>query len=66
MIVCRCCKESRNKLQQLPNVFLAVENNMPENICFYRNNKLWFGTVTHENMAFLVNATPSEKSFFNT
>ena len=63
MVIYRCCKESRNRLLQMPNIFLAGENDMPENICFYRNNKLWFGTVSHENIAFLVNGSPNEIAF---
>ncbi|MBQ7039477.1 MAG: hypothetical protein IJN39_02810 [Clostridia bacterium] len=64
MVVCQCCKESRNQLLQMPNVFLPIDNNMPEDICFYRKGKLWFATVSHEKIAFLSEATKEDIAFF--
>lgn len=60
MVVCRCCKESRIQLLQMPNIFLPLDNDMPEDICFYRNDNLWFATVSHEKMAFMINATKED------
>ena len=64
MVVCHCCKGSRNELLQISNVFLPVENITPEDICFYRNNKLWFATISHEKIAFVVDATNEDIAFF--
>ena len=64
MVVCRCCKESRIQLLQLPNIFLPIENDMPEDICYYRNGNLWFATISHEKMAFMVDATNKDVAFF--
>lgn len=64
MVVCNCCKESRKQLLQMPNVFSPIDNNMPEDICFYRNGVLWFSTISHEKMAFMVNATEEDRLFF--
>lgn len=64
MVVCRSCKESREELLKMPNIFLPIEHDMPEDICFYRNEKLWFATISHEKMAFLVNATKEDIMFF--
>ena len=64
MVICHCCKESRKQLLHMPNIFLPIDNNMPEDICFYRNGKLWFATISHEKMAFMVNATKEDVVFF--
>ena len=60
MVVCRCCKESREELLRMPNLFLPIDNDMPEDICFYRNGVLLFGTVSHEKIAFFSNVESSE------
>ena len=65
MVVCRCCKGSRKELLQMPNVFLPIENDLPEDICFYRNGKVWFATISHEKMAFFDEATNEDKQFLN-
>ena len=64
MVVCRCCKESRKQLLQMPNIFLSVDNNMPEDICFYRKGKLWFATISHEKIAFMINVEKEDIVFF--
>lgn len=64
MLVCCCCKESRKQLLELPNIFLPIENGLPEDICFYRKGKLWFATISHEKIAFVVDATEEDISFF--
>ena len=53
MIICRCCKDSRMTLLELPNLFLASENGVPENLCFYRNNIWHFASISHEHLAFM-------------
>lgn len=64
MVVCHCCKESRKQLLHMPNIFLPIDSKMPEDICFYRNGKLWFATISHEKMAFMVDATKEDVAFF--
>lgn len=64
MVVCRCCKESRKALLQMPNIFLYMDNDVPEDICFYRQGKLWFATISHERMAFFSNSTKEEVEIF--
>ena len=63
MVVCNCSKASRKQLLSIPNIFTPQENNFPEDISFYRNNELWFGTISHERIAFLENATEADIAF---
>ena len=63
MIVYRICKGSRQALQTLPNVFLPLENGLPEDICFYRGQEPWLATVSHEKMAFITQATKEDVAF---
>ena len=63
MVVCNCCKGSRNELLQMPNIFLPEENVEPEDVCFYRNKKLLFATVSHEKIAFMVQPSNKDLEF---
>jgi len=63
LCVYNCCNLSRNELLQLPNFFLAIENNMPEDICFYRKGVAWLVTVSHEEYAFMYNSTEEDIAF---
>ena len=60
MITYRLCKSSRYLLEKLENWYLPLQNGLPEDICFYRKQKPWFGSVSHEKMAFMWNATESD------
>lgn len=64
MIIYRSCKESRKLLKEMPNFFLPLENKLPEDICFFRNQNPWFVTTSHEKTAFIVDATKEDISFF--
>ena len=64
LIMCRCNKGSRNMLSKMPNLFLP-EINIPEDICFYRNEKLWFATVSHERLAYIFNAEKEDLEFLS-
>ena len=66
MVVCRCNKKSRNVLMNLPNLFLPAENNLPEDLCCYRKEELWFGTISHEKIAFFTNATDDDITFLKS
>ena len=59
----RCCPEARKALLELPNIFSPYENNLPEDICFFRGDAPWLITVYHEEMAFLNNATEEDIDF---
>lgn len=63
MLVCNCCRGSRNELLQMPNIFLPEENVEPEDICFYRNKKLLFATISHEEIAFMVEPSKEDLEF---
>lgn len=60
MVVCNSCRGSRDELLQIPNVFLPAENIEPEDICFYRDDRLWFATISHERIAFVIDATEED------
>ena len=66
MVVCRCCKGSLKELLKMPNLFLTSEDDVPEDICFYRQGKLWFASVTHEKISFMLNATNGDLDFLKT
>lgn len=51
-------------LSRMPNLFLP-EINMPEDICFYRNEKLWFATVSHERLAYIFDAGKEDLVFLS-
>ena len=63
MITYRLCKESRSLLKEMPNFFLPLENGLPEDICFFRNQKPWFVTTSHEKTVFIVDATNEDVSY---
>ncbi len=64
MIVYRSCTESRKLLVEMPNLFLPIENGLPEDICFLKNQKPWFATTSHEYTAFVISATETDINFF--
>lgn len=64
MVLYSACKESRQITNELPNVFLPLENNLPEDICFYRNEKAWLITISHEKIAYMDNPTANDIEFF--
>lgn len=56
-------RKFRTTFTNLPNFFSAIENNLPEDICFYRNGDVWLSTISHEKLAFVSNATKSDIVF---
>ena len=62
MNVYRSCKEARSILLELPNIFV-ISNGLPQDICFYRKDNVWFATVTHENMAYMENPSSKDMEF---
>lgn len=63
MMIYSSCKESRKILQEMPNLFMPIENRFPEDVCYYRNERPWFATISHEKMAFVENATQEDIAF---
>ena len=64
LIMCSCNKESCKMLSEMPSLFLP-ESNMPEDICFYRNGKPWFATVSHERLAYVFDAKKEDLDFLS-
>lgn len=64
MIAYRLCPESQSVLKGMPNFLLPLQNNLPNDICFLRNQKPWFATVSHEKIAFAISATKEDILFF--
>ena len=56
-------RKFRTTFLDLPNLFSPIENKLPEDICFYRDNYAWFATVSHEKIAFLYSATKEDLDF---
>ncbi len=59
----KCCRYSREELLKMPNFFFAFKDNLPEDICFYRNGIAWFVTTSHEEYAWIYNATIEDVKF---
>ena len=59
-IVCFACnKQSRSVLMEAENLSYWDGDQKPTELCFYRHQKIWFYTVSHEKIAFIV--CPDEK-----
>lgn len=63
IIFFECNKYTQNVLQKVNSVFDWNGQNLPEELCFYRNNKKWFVCVCHEKYLFIHNETEADKSF---
>lgn len=59
----KICKKTRVFLNEIPNIFWALNNNLPEDVCFYRNDKPWFVTCTHEQLAVMVDVSTNDFYF---
>lgn len=60
----RCCKETKRIILSMGNVFKKDLEN-PEDICFFRNNNIWFDSVQHEKEAVIINATSGDEKFLD-
>ena len=63
MVIYKSCNATRRALKDLPNFFLPIENDLPEDITFYRNGKAWIITVSHEDLAILSDCTSEDRTF---
>lgn len=61
----KACRQTREILSAWPNVFRACERGLPEDICFYRGGKVWFGTTSHERTADVLAVTQEDEAFFD-
>ncbi len=59
----RITKATKNWLNEAPNLFL-YRDDMPEDICFYRNGKAWLYATTHEKMIHIIDPTDADLAFF--
>lgn len=59
-------KKFRRTYRDIPNFFLAIEQNLPEDICFYRDGEVWLYTVTHERSATMVSSTRLDFDFLKS
>lgn len=64
MITYNCSKNLIGIMNEFPNVFLPIENGFPEDMCFYRKEKPWFVTISHEKIAYMLNPAKSDIDFF--
>lgn len=64
MTIYKSCSQAGKLLCLLSNIFLPLQNNLPEDICFYRNNDCWFETISHEKLAFGFELTKNDLMFF--
>lgn len=60
----KCQKETYKLLMNLPNIFTPLSNNLPEDICFYRNDMEWLVSVSHEKLAYISHETKQDAGFF--
>ena len=58
-------KSTRNWLNEGPNLFVYRED-LPEDICFYRDGKAWMYVTTHERDMTIMNPTNEDMAFFET
>lgn len=63
--VYRMVKPTRNWLNESPNLFVYRED-LPEDICFYRDGKAWMYATTHEHDMAIINPTNEDTVFFET
>ena len=61
----RMVKSTRNWLNESPNLFVYRED-LPEDICFYRDGKPWMYATTHEHDMTIINPTNEDMAFFKT
>lgn len=57
-------KKFRRTYHNISNFFLAIEQNLPEDICFYRDKKVWLYTITHERNAVIVSPSMKDLDYF--
>jgi|LSQX01.2.fsa_nt_gb hypothetical protein len=56
-----CCAD----LLKLGDFFSPIDNKLPEDICFYRDNIAWLVTVSHERYGFMFFPSKSDIDFLD-
>ncbi len=59
-------KDSLEKMYLLDNFLLSIQNDLPEDLCFYKKNKIWISTVSHEDLAFLYSTSKNDLHFLES
>lgn len=52
-------------LKKANNIFDWDGKKLPEELCFFRGEKIWFSCVRHEKLLFIHNETSDDIDFFN-
>lgn len=47
----------------MPNIFTPIKYDGPEDICFYKNKKIWVVSISHENLAFTIDPKDTDLEF---
>lgn len=63
IIYFKCDNIIKNLLFSASNIYDWNGDSLPEELCFYRNKKLWFKSITHEKLSFIVSANDNDKQF---
>lgn len=50
-------------LKRADNMFEWNGNTLPEELCFYRNKKIWLTYISHEELLFIYNETTADIEF---
>lgn len=66
MVLYKINSASRKIIIDLPNVFLPLENNLPQDICFFREGRPWLITISHEKIAYIDNPSINDLKFLES
>lgn len=58
----RCCKYTRDIVLSKYNIFITNPES-PEDLCFFRNDGIWFDSTTHEKEAIIFNPSGIDVDF---
>ena len=64
IIYCECNKYTEALLQSSYSIFDWNGEKMPEELCFYRDDKKWFTCVCHEKYLFIYDEIEDDIEFF--
>lgn len=63
MNVYACNKSTLKILQTLDNILMPIQNDLPEDICFYKKDRVWFSSISHEEIAYIYSDVEADISF---
>jgi hypothetical protein len=66
LIYFRCNKFTKKIIKRTDDIFDWNGINLPEELCFYRNEKIWFLSIYHEKLLFIDKCTDEDMAFFTT